>query len=625
MTDTVGNVELSGGQGAADGRATGIISRADGVYAEAGVPARLFQSAVDAVFTGGECFAGLNYARFIKLLFGIGPQIPADETLIRFADKVVPFDPVRRALYRAVKIESGVAEYYFEPVFLEDPDNEFASATPAQLTLDEFIADMWLKGIRFGIDIAAVRAAIGSAKSDRVIVARTLAATAGEAAAINEVSNDLHRSDAPRQLASGKLDLMSFQNRFPQIKENVRLLHKVPRKLGVAGVDLAGLALEPAIPADVDLQALAGPGMRVEHTAEGEFLVSTMSGFLNVDTASGQLSIGDKIVSYEGVSGRTTGNLQLTGDYEEFGEIQEKRVVEGENITVHADVFGNVVSRGGTVTLNNNLVGGSAVNARGDIRIKGVASSATVQATLGEVTLGRAENCVVSGTRVTIEHAVNCEIIADVLTVGQAEGCAVAARTVVIGSAAPRRQVEMVVYALVPDNAKLNEVILQLRERVGLFEQLAESRQAELDAMQNEPDVRKYVMLASKIRKKEITLTAEQVPQFQKMALAVGPQLKAIGKLSLEVKSAQAEAKSGADLIATLVEQQNASSAASSVQVDELRGEVAVRTMRFNPDGSSVYHLPVKEIKLRLRGGQQLGERIAAASSGAVHWSSVTA
>lgn len=620
----VGSIELSDGHRPVDGLSTGIITRADGVYAEAAALGRVFQSAVDGVFAGGECFAGLNYARFIKLLFGIGPALPSDETLVRFADKIVPFVPARRALYRAVKIDAGTAEYYFEPVFLEDPENPDASAVPAQLTLEEFIADMWLKGIRFGIDIAAVRVALASAKADRVVVARALPATAGEPAAIVEVSDDLHRSDAPRQLASGKLDLMSFQNRFPQIKENARLLHKVPRKLGVAGVDLAGLALEPAIPADVDLGALAGPGMRVEHTADGEFLVATMAGFLNVDTGSGQLSVGDKIVSYEGVSGRTTGNLHLTGDYEEFGEIQEKRIVEGENITVHADVFGNIVSRGGTVTLNNNLVGGSAANARGDIHIKGVASSATVQATLGEVTLGRAENCVISGTRVTIEHAVNCEIMADVLTVGQAEGCAVAARSVSIGAAGPRRQVEMLVYALVPDNAKLNEVILQLRERVELFGMLAAAKQAELDALQNEPEVRKYVMLASKIRKKELTLTPEQVPHFQKMALAVGPQLKAIGKLSLEVKSAQAEGKSGADLVATLVERQNASAGASSVQIDELRGEVAVRTMRFNPDGSSVYHLPVKEIKQRLRGGHQLGDGIASGSTGAVQWSSVT-
>ena len=39
-------------------------------------------------------------------------------------------------------------------------------------------------------------------------------------------------------------------------------------------------------------------------------------------------------------------------------------MLEGEGITVHADVFGHVVSRGGAIVLNRNLVGGSARNAR---------------------------------------------------------------------------------------------------------------------------------------------------------------------------------------------------------------------------------------------------------------------
>ena len=43
--------------------------------------------------------------------------------------------------------------------------------------------------------------------------------------------------------------------------------------------------------------------------------------------------LGPLSVSRDGVSAKTTGNLQLTGDYEEFGEVQEKRVIEGEGIT----------------------------------------------------------------------------------------------------------------------------------------------------------------------------------------------------------------------------------------------------------------------------------------------------
>ena len=110
--------------------------------------------------------------------------------------------------------------------------------------------------------------------------------------------------------------------------------------------------------------------------------------------------------------------------------------------------------------------------------------------------------------------------------------------------------------------------------------------------MTSEPEVRKYVMLASKIRKKELTLTPEQLPQFQKMALAVGPALKAIAKVSLDVKAAETEQQAGQALVAQLLQQRSDSDGVSQVAVRLVQGDTIVRTMKFNPDGSSTYDLP---------------------------------
>ncbi len=602
-----------------------IVKRPDGVFADPTVLGSGFSSAVDGIFASKNYFVGLDYGLLIKAIYDVGPDLPPSvtgELMVRFASDIVAFDPARRALYKAVKINAGAGEYYFEPVYLDDPANPDPAAMPARLDLDEFVADMWTKGIRFGIDIAAVRDAIAGAKSERVTVARRLDAAPGIDAHIIEVSEALHRSDAPRQLANGKLDLMAFQNRFPQIDKGVRLLKKVPRTQGARGYELSGIAIEPALAADIELGPLAGPGTVIDTTPEGEFLISLQAGFLHVDGKTGQLSVADKIVSRDGVSSRTTGNLQLTGDYEEFGEVQEKRVIEGEGITVHSDVFGNIVSRGGTVLLNRNLVGGTAHNARGDIRIKGVASGAVIQSSQGEVVLSRAESCVISGTRVVIEHATNCEIMADEVVIKVAEGCAVGARRVTIDTAGPRKQSEMQIYALQPDSAKVDEVIGLMNARVAEFAALGAQRKADMEAMTSQPDVRKYVMLASKIRKKELTLTAEQVPQFQKMATAVGPALKAIAKVSLDVKAAQTEEQAGMALVAQLVQQQNASAGVTSVTVQLLSGDTIVRLSKFMPDGSSTYDLPAKDIKQRLRGSGLSGAVIAARGTGSIHWSS---
>lgn len=618
----------SAGQAAAGGAIAGgdhcIVKRGDGVYADPTVLGAAFGAAVDSVFSANQYFAGLDYAVLLRVIYGVGPDLPRSANgaaMIRFADDILPFAPARRQLYKAIKLSDGKAEYFFEPVVMTDPGDPDGYGTPAFLDADEFVADMWSKGIRFGIDIGAVKAAIASGKQERVNVAYRLDAVPGIDAHIIEVSADLHRSDAPRQLASGKLDLMTFQNRFPQIKQGVKLLKKVPRQDGKIGFELSGIPIEPPIPKDIELGPMAGPGTVIESSAEGEFLVSLQAGFLNVDSKNGQLSVGDKIVSRDGVSSRTTGNLHLDGDYEEFGEVQEKRLIEGESITIHADVFGNIVSRGGTIQLNHNLVGGSAHNARGDIRVKAVASGSVLQTSVGEVALNRAESCIISGTRVVIEHAVNCDIFADEVVIGLAEGCAIAARKVTIEQAGPRKQSEMQIFALEPDSARIDEAIAAMKAKADSFAELAVQRKAEMEAMTGEPDVRKYVMLASKVRKHELTLTPEQLPQFQKMAAAVGPALKAIAKVSLEVKAAETEQQAAIALVAQLVQQRSDCAGQSEVKVSMLNGETLLRSMKFNPDGSTLYDLPAKDIKA-LRTNADGGELILSASSGQIDWRS---
>jgi hypothetical protein len=599
-----------------------IARRADGVYADPAMLGTTFLAAVDNILRANEYFVGVDYPVLLKALFDYGPALPQQaggEPMVRFAAGVAPFDPRRRALYRSVKISGGMAEYYFEPVFLADPDDPQGGERPARLDLDEFIADMWGKGIRFGIDVAAVGAAIASGQAGRVVVARRGEPVPGVDAHVIEVSEHLHRSDAPRQLANGKLDLMSFQNRFPQVPEGTQLLKKVPRTAGAPGFELSGIVVAPELPKDLDLADHAGTGTGVERTGEGEFLVARQAGFLSVDAATSKIAVDDKIISRDGVSARTTGNLQLTGDYEEFGEVQEKRVIEGESITVHADVFGHIQSRGGAVLLNRNLVGGSAHNKAGGIRVKGVAVSAVIQAVGGDVVLERAENCVVSGARVTVAHAVNCEILGEQVEVGVAEGCAIGGMRVTVGSATPRRQGEMMVIAMHPDCAGIDDALDQVGQRVAQFAELAARHKEQLGRLSSQPEVRRYLLLATRVRKHEITLTPEQVPQFQKMAQAQAPALKAIAKVSQDLKAAEAQQQTGLALLAQIERQRAESGAVCSVEVGEILGETQVRAWAFHPDGASLYDLPARDVKARLRGGLATAP-LFSGSRGAYAW-----
>ncbi len=598
-----------------------LVQRDDGVYFRADATPAACQAAVNQVFLGNGYFSGLDYAVFIRVLYDAGVALPDQwkgKPLVRFADNILPFHAQRRELYKSVRIVNGEAEYYFEPVFFMVPD---MPPTPARLNFDEFVADMWVKGIRFGIDAPAVKATISSGRVTRLIAARRLNATPGRDAAIVEVAQNIHRSNAPREMANGRFDLHTFQNRFPQMPPNVRLLRKVPSVPGIRGYELSGIVLEPPQPRDIDLVAMAGPGTAVEEVNGVQFLVSTTEGFLSID-GSKRISIGPKIVSREGVSARTTGNLQLTGEYEEFGEVQEQRSVDGGNITIHGDVFGNINSRGGTISLRRNLMGGTAANADGDIEVKGVASAAVVQTRRGTVTLGRAESCVITGSKVVIGEASNCDIMADEVEIKVAEGCAVAARRIVVGSAAPRRQIEMLLFPLVPDTSKYDRTIAELQEKAARHGAAAARIKGEIDAITDAPDVRNYLTLATRVRKQEVVLTPEQLALFQKMAVQVGPALRTVGKLSLGVKEAQAEQAKVLEQAAQVRQRQREVAGQGVCRVALVAGETVVRAMEYNPDHGAPYDHPPKDIKARLRAAAPRTAPLFSGSAGSVDWSS---
>ncbi|MEC5164034.1 MULTISPECIES: flagellar assembly protein A [unclassified Janthinobacterium] len=603
----------------------GLLRRGDGVYIDPAVAAPALLAAVGQVFQSNQYFAGLDYAAFIKALYNHGPALPRaanGEALIRFADALCQFAPPRRALYKLVKIRHGVAEYYFEAQFLEAlelPDGSKVPARPASLDFDEFVADMWGKGVCFGIDAAAVRAIIASGKVERIVVARRFEPTPGRDAAIVEVSADMHRDDAPRETADGRLDLLTFKNRFPQVKKNARLLKKVPSAPGLPGYELSGEALPAPAPAEVELAALAGEGTVLERVRGEQFLVALQDGFVNVD-GDGVISIGVKIVSRDGVSSRTTGNLKLRAEYEEFGEVQEQRSVDGSDITVHGDVFGHLHSHGGSITLLSNLIGGTALNAHGDIVVKGVASGSVLQTSDGAVHVERAESCVISGSRVVVGHASNCEIIADEVVVGVAEGCAIAGRAVRIDSAGPRKQTEMLVYALVPDMARLDRKIAELLVRAQGFARAVVKVQHEIDLVSEPLDVRNYLMLADKVRKHQLLLQPEQVPLFHKMALTVAPALKSIAKLGIELKFMEAQQASMLEQAAQVEQQKHATAGESHCLVREVAGDIIVRSVVFNPESGRVYDKPPRDIKAKLRGSAASADIIFVGGSGSLDW-----
>ncbi|UGQ44713.1 flagellar assembly protein A [Massilia endophytica] len=601
-----------------------IVQRTDGVYFRADAGAAACVAAVNQLFQARAYFTGIDYGVFIRMLYEAGPELPPeykDKPLVRFADAVAPFSEQRRSLYKSVRIIAGEAEYYFEPVYLNSGTPE---ETPSNLDFGEFVADMWEKGIRFGIDAPVVSQAIEEGKSTRLTVARRLSPAPGQDAMIVEVSQKIHRSNAPKEMANGRFDLHTYQNRFPQVAAHTPLLKKVPRVPGTRGFELSGIPVEPPLPEDVELNPMAGAGTVIQHLAGEDFLVSSVEGFINVDRRSKRISIGPKIISREGVSVRTTGNLQLSGEYEEFGEVQEGRVVDGFNITIHADVFGKIVSRGGSIHLKQNLMGGAATNADGPITVGGVVSNSVVHAKVGQVTLNSVQNSVITAPRVIITEATNCEIVADEVVIGVANGCAIAARNISIESAGPRKQSEMLLFALVPDTSKFDQLLQEVAIRLAQLDAQAQKLKAQIDAITSQQDVRSYLTLATKVRKQEVTLTPEQLPLFQKMAVQVGPALKEVARLSVASKEGEGQRAVLEKQAEQLREQKAAVAGEARCKVAAISGETLLRTMVFKPDEGPMIELPPREVKARLRAGTYVQPPIFNSGGGEIDWSTKT-
>jgi hypothetical protein len=616
-----------------------IFKRDSGVYVNLSriESAADFCGFVNRVFSAGAFFRALDYPNFMALLYNEDTQGNAQE--IRFAADIVSFQPGHQALYKTLKIEGDEAVYMFEPAFLESThdeeligeleDGSFGVvgsvqkivSTRTRLDIDEFIAAAWAQGVRFGIDMAAIAEAIRGDKTTRIVVARTRPFTLGQDAEIKEQSKDLRRNNAPRKVFGGKVDLCQFENRYPQVLAGVPLLGKTPRVLGVDGRNLAGDVLPAPLPNDFDLNSLCGPGTRVEHTEGGEFLMSAVGGFLNIDKASSQLSITDKIINREGVSARTTGDLLLTGDeYEEYGEIQEKRAVECRSMTAHADVFGSILSHGGTICLKKNLVGGNATNEDGDIVVEGLASGAVLIAHNGCVTVSRADSCLIIARRIVLGQGTRCDLLAEEVIAEQAEGCALAGKNLHVVAAGSRGENDCVLSVLIPDLSAYHSRIDAFHTKRDGVMQEADSLRAKSTELRSQKEVASYLAIAGKLQRKELTLSAEQQASWQKIVAQAMPLLRAAQHLGESIKALEAQAAELTGKAEALQVAEQAACAGITCAIDLVKGDTRVRTLALPLDAPALATRSPKEIKARLRATDGATGSLFAGSSGTFNW-----
>jgi hypothetical protein len=603
-----------------------------------------FELYVDRLFTGGTRFFDLDYAAFLKLLYDADwlAAMQGKCAEAKIATRIARFMPQRQALYRAVKLLEGGnrAEYVFEPASIEEtyeepvygepgadgvpPITGYLSKTkqvPTRLDFDEFVADMWLKGVKFGIDVAAVRQAIASGASARVTIARYLEPAAGRDAEIQEVYSGLRRDNSPKILRDGKADLRAFKNRFPQVAKGKRMLKKVPRVLGKPGYKVTGEVIEPKIPKDVDLHALALAGTSVEQADDGEYIVSVLDGFIMHDEQSNSITVVEKIETTGGVSAKTTGDLKLDVDeFIEHGEVQGGCTVKGKHMTFLSDVFGNVISQGGNIRIEGNLSGGHAESLGGNITLGKSVSRATVLARDGGVTIHNCEHSTIIGRVVHIEHAVNCEIIADEVYADVVEGCMIAAEKIKIVSTDERRGKETLVTALIPDLSAFDQRVTTLKKKIADAQESSKAKMGEIESLKSDQEFAKYLALHERIKSGAIKLTAEQAGNWRKLAEKHAKAANHLTKLNAEISALDLSVKESEEELACAMRDRDVMGVDISCVIDKIIGQTTGQTM-ISASGMNIFNgMSGTEIRVILQKMDSGKARIFSEDSGSVSW-----
>lgn len=629
-----------------------MLRRSDGLFVdlEQFNASQEFRLIFERLLAAGACPREIDYPLLVALAFEFERGAAREDLnrrlrrggspLLRWASGLRRLAPERHGLYRSPTVSRGEAVYLFERVVLEreievplqgedGEDGEAAGRVEkrsveveARLDLDEFIVAMWLKGIRFGLEVKALREAIEGHFLGRLVIARALPPKPGEDASVKELAGGLRRDDTPRVLADGRADLSQFATHFPQVRKGLHLLRKVPPVAGVPGRDLSGEVLAAEPPADFDLHALAGEGTAVERIGEAEVLLAAMDGFLSIDAASNQMSISEKIINRQGVNIRTTGNLALTGDeYEEFGEIQEGRTVSGRSITTHADVFGNLVSSGGVIRVTKNLSGGSALNRNGRIEVEGMTINAVLRSPRGELEVRQAEGSLLCGHRVVVaEQALGCDIQGDDVELAEAAGCAVLGTRIRIASASAGRAGESLITILLPELGDFERELSQITSRIRELDAADQRAHETRERAAADPDVARLRSLQERLRSGAIQLRADQKPAFEALARRAAPVLKLLGSLAAEIEERAAARAELQNALTELGRRRAKAIREVSCSIEQVGPGVIIRTLRRASDAKPLGGLSASELRRLLHTTSAMATIIATPESGRFEW-----
>ena len=576
-----------------------LAAREQGLFIDAAqLPAPpAFFDFVEQLLNSGRRFADLNYPLFLDALY-FPERLNKFAAATRLARGVVPFHTGRQSLYKGVRLleEDSLAEYFFEPAVMEvEYDHPLYGGAdesgncpitgyekrlrtqPTMRDLDEFIAAMWIRGIRYGLVLPVISAAIAHNKADRVVIARRLSASPGKNASIEEVFEGLQQSNAPA-IVDGKINLKRFQNRYPQVPKDCVMLRKTPMQQGSMGITVRGEKITPEPPKDFDLTTLSGEGTRIEARPEGLALIANLRGFIYKNKESPMMHVVETIETTDAIDAKNTGDLDLSvDDFIAHGEVQEGRIIKGKNMRFNAPVYGNLESQGGSIELQDN-VGGSHINLIGVGTIHAVKRvyNTRIEAAQGSVFIHYAENTTIVAGSIQVGEAVNCTLISDRIKVDAATSCHIAAKNIDIGVSRDRRGSPTQATLLLPDTSAIALAKKQKQAMIDNGHVFVGERAEQLLKIKNDPDFAKYLAARQAVQAGKIKLTPEVQARLQQLHRIHAGSFKTIERLMDEIKRGKEVVQRKTEELALYCEEEEVKASGHKCFINDIQGETAV-------------------------------------------------
>ena len=304
----------------------------------------------------------------------------------------------------------------------------------------------------------------------------------------------------------------------------------------------------------------------------------------------------------------------------EHQEVPEGRVVQGHDMTFHAPVFGELVSSGGRVFLENTLGWGKVVNPAGHVHGKQRAFNATVQAPGGVVHLEKAESCLIIGREVTVREAVKCQIFAHTLHIGTAAGCMIAGRDLHIRHAKDYKHEPTLITLVVPEMPDLNEVLAPHHAEIAELTPRVQALSERIEAFKADALLAQYLSIRAKVRSGMLELSGDKAAGYAQMAERLEDTAKALEAAVAERRPLAKALAIATTQVQTLQQEQAARLADCRCKIDTVGGETIVRQLLEVHDDPDLSLIPLPMIpKILFRNDASL-KFLYAVHAGKVDW-----